>query len=449
MVYSQTTLQSLVNQISALLDDTDGPGGVGGRYWVTEEITLAIQEALRVFGAMTSTWRARGTFNITPATPWYDLSVQLPALRSRSITLNTLITQMQYMLLENPSGIAGTGMSGQVTVASMLQAVQRARNQLVIDVKFPTTVHPSNDFSISAPDGLVQLPDTTVYLHRLAFQDATSGAWSNLWRTDSWAADHNDQYWTVEPATPQSFSQSENSPLTAQLIPPPVNAGGLEAITVDSLEIDIADPDATFGVPDEWINAVLYAALADVFSGGQTDDPLRYQYCTQRYQQAVDAARRARSLIRLQLGTVPLPLDAMANIDAGMPYWRNQAGKPQMAGALYDLVGFAGIPDQGYSVTADVVRSAPIPVALGDVIQIGTEDIDQIINYCVTALLFKCGGSDFTSTIGGLQDFMDACYQRNQILKVKAVNYKAIFDQWGFEQAQRPDRMETKKPVVA
>lgn len=448
MAYSQIILSALIAQISTILDDVvGGPSGTGV-YYVQQEIQYAIYEALRVFGAMTSAWRSRGTFTITPTTPWYDLSVQLPALRSRSWTLNQIIQQMQYMLLENPSGIAGTGMSGQISINDLLSAVQRVRNSFVIDTKFPTTVHPPTDFAVIAPDGLIQLLNSTVYLHRLAFQDGTSGAWSNLWRTDSWATDHNNQLWTVQPATPQSFSQSENSPLTAQLIPPPVNAGGIEAITVDSLEIDITDPNATLGIPDEWAHAVLYGALASVFSGGQADDPLRYQYCAQRYQQAVDAAKMARSLIRLQLANVPLPLDTMASIDAGFPYWRNQPGPPQMAGALYDLVGFAGIPDQSYSVTADVVQSAPLP-GLGDAVQVGPEDIPLLTEYAICTLLLKCGGSDFTSTIGGLQHFMDACVMRNNILKVKAVSYQSTFGQWQFEQAHRPDRMESKPTAAA
>lgn len=445
MSYSQVTLSTLIAQISTILDDTVGGPSGSGVYYVQQEIQYAIYEALLVYGALTSNWRARGIFNITPTTPWYDLSVQLSNLRTRKRTLNSIIQQMQYMLLENPSGIAGTGMSGQVSVGDLLSAVQRVRNSFVIDVKFPTTVHPSNDITVTAPDGMVQLPNTTVYLHRLAIQDATSGAWSNLWRTDAWAADHNNQLWTVEPGTPVSFSQSENSPLTAQLVPPPLNGGNMEAITVDSLEIDITNPNATLGIPDEWSHAVLYGALASVFSGGQTDDPLRYQYCAQRYQQAVEAAKMARSLIRLQLNGVPLPLDSMANIDAGMPYWRNQTGQPQMVGALYDLVGFAGAPGGNYSVAADVVRSAPLP-RLNEAIQIGPEDIPLLVEYSLCLLLFKCGGSDFSSMIGGLQHFMDACIQRNQILKVKAVNYSAIFGQWQFEEAQRPDRIE-RKPV--
>jgi hypothetical protein len=441
MAYTQVTLSVLIAQIQTLLND--GPPGV---YYVQQEVQYAIYEALRVFGALTGNWRQRGIISIGPTTPWYDLSVLLPALRPRVWTLNQVCQQMQYMLLENPSGIAGIGMSGQVGIGDILSAIQRARNSFVIDTKFPFTIHSSPDVSMT-PDGLVTLPNTTVYLHRLAFQDATSGAWSNLWREDAWAADHNNQLWTVQAATPQCFSQSESSPLTAQLIPTPINTGNLEAVTVDSLEIDITNPNATFDIPDEWIYAVMYGALASVLAGGQIEDPLRCQYCIQRYQEAVDMARMAKSVIRMTLGGVPLPLDTLANIDAGMPYWRNQPGKPQMAGQLYDILGFAGIPDQTYSVAVDVVAAAPLP-GLSDPIQIGPEDVPIIVGYCLCLLSFKCGGKDFSDLLPLQDNFLKACVSRNQTLAVKARYLGPIFQQWQYEESQRPDRME-KKPTVA
>jgi hypothetical protein len=251
----------------------------------------------------------------------------------------------------------------------------------------------------------------------------------------------------VQAATPQAFSQSESSPLTAQLIPTPINTGNLEAVTVDSLEIDITNPNATFNIPDEWIWVVMYAALASIFSGGQTQDDFRYQYCLQRYQEGVDMARMAKSVIRTTLGGVPLPLDTLANVDAGFPYWRNQPGKPQMASQLYDILAFAGIPDQTYSVAVDVVAAAPLP-GLNDPIQIGPEDIPLLVLYSLSVLLLKCGGKEMQSTLEGLDTFKKACVSRNQILAVKARYLMPIFGQWQFEEAQRPDRME-RKPVVA
>ena len=441
--YTQFTLDSLAVQLGVLLDDQNE------KYWVRNEKYFSIWEALRTWGSLTNYWRTRGIFNITAATPWYDLSQQLPALRTRTWTLNQLVTQIQYMILENPSGIAGTGMSGQIDINSILQSVQRARNQFVIDVKFPFTVHPSSDITVTPTDGLAQLPDTTIYLHRLSFQDSTSLAYTNLWREDAWAADHNNPLWTLDPGAPKAFSQSELSPLEAQLIPAPVNAGNVEAVTVDSLQIDTTDPNATFNIPDEWIHAVLYAALADLFSAGQMDDFVRYTYCTQRYDQAVDAARMARSVIRTQLNGVPLPMDSLAAIDAGRPFWRNQLARPTTTGVLYDLVAFANAPNGNYSVSADVVQSAPIPVTGGGLIPLGPEDIPSIINYCVTLLTLKCGGNEFKETLPGYDDFLKAAVSRNKILAVKARYMTPIFGQPQMEWANRPDRMETKQGAAA
>ena len=439
--YTQVSLDDLTSQLGVLLQDESAV------YWIEEEKLFAVFEALRMFGAMTSYWRARGTFNITPATPWYDLSVQLPALRPRAWTLNSLVRQMQFMLLEAPS-FTGAGGSGQITVTDILNAIQRGRDQFVIDVQFPYAVHLNTDFSVIAPDGLVQLPDTTIYLHRLTFQDSTSGAYSNLWREDAWATDHNNQLWTLEPGTPQAFSQSENSPLTAQLIPAPVNAGGLEAVTVDSLQMDLTKPATTLGIPDEWVYGIMYSALADIFSAGQTADPLRFTYCDTRYSQIVDAARMARSVIRLQLNGVPLPVDTLAAIDAGNPYWRNHPAKPQMAGILYDLIAVANIPDTGYSILADVVQAAPIPANTSLPIQIGPEDVDVILKYAMTTLLVKCGGQELEACYPGLDDFTKAVGLRNRTLAVKARYLTPLMGQAQSEWAQRPDRLDRKPAAV-
>ena len=82
MAYNQVTLAALITQIQTILDDPSGS------FFVTAEVQYAIYEALRVFGALTGNWRQRGIITISPSTTWYDLSVLLPSLRSRSWTLN-------------------------------------------------------------------------------------------------------------------------------------------------------------------------------------------------------------------------------------------------------------------------------------------------------------------------------------------------------------------------
>ena len=182
MPYTQYTLTSFLAQLGVLLDDQNS------LYWTNPEKTLAVQEGLRVWGAYTNFWRGRGTFNLvsSPPTAFYDLSTVLPALRTRTWTLQQLTQDIQFALLEAGNGISGAGMSGQISVQSILQSIQRARNQVVIDARFPYSY--TAVFASPGPSGQVSFPNTSVYVHRASWQDALSGAWTNLWRDDSWGS---------------------------------------------------------------------------------------------------------------------------------------------------------------------------------------------------------------------------------------------------------------------
>lgn len=419
-----------------LLDDTSE------LYWTQAEKFYAIQEALRVWGAFTNYWRARGTFNLNPAaSPYYDLSVVLPTLRTRTWTLNQLTQEIQFACLEAANGIGGAGMSGQISVTSILQSIQRARNQFVIDARFPYSV-------LTAPaspssQGVVQFTQSAVYVHRAGWQDSFTGTWTNLWREDAWSIDKADPNWTLEPGSPAVYSESELSPLQLQVAPPPLNVGSMELLGVPSMLIDLTNPNATFNVPDEWVHAVKYAALQDIFSAeSQNKDPLRAQYAQMRYQQSIDFCKNARSIMRLLINGVPLPIDAFAAIDAGLPFWRNQQQRPQLAGVLYDFLAFAPTPDQAYGIAADVVQSAPIPLVAGDFIPVGPEDIPHLIDYATHYLTFKCGGQEFKDSFAQYDSFLDACSMRGGINKAKIRYLTPLFGQPQAESAMRPDAME-------
>jgi hypothetical protein len=433
--YQQILLSALITQILSLLDDS------GGLYWQAAECQFAIWEALRVFGATTAFYRQRGTFNIKPTdpnAPYYDMSALLPALRSRSWSLGQMVTEIQYHLLENPSGIGGAGASGQIPIIAILAAIQRARNRFVIDCRLPNAIHP-NFQSVSPPNGLVQFPQSSVFVHRVAWQDA-GGGWANLWRDDAWVFDHSDETWPVDPGMPEAYSEAELSPLQLQMYPPPQNAGTLEAVTVDSLLIDTSNAASTFNIPDEWTHAVKYAAMEELLTGGnQLTDQLRAQYCGQRYQQAVAFARDARSIIRITCNGNPLPIDSMAAMDAGQCFWRNQAGPPQMAGILYDIAIInPATPDQQYGMGADLVTPAPLP-GLNQYVPIGEENLQDIIDYSVNYLLLKCGGVEFKSTMSLLDNFQRAMATRKGVNAAKIRYFEPLFGQWQREQSMRPD----------
>ncbi len=441
MAYTQVTLAQATTQVSVLLDD------LSAKYWTVPEIQYAIWEGLRYWGALTSFWRTRGSFQFDPTapSPFVDLSVALPTLRTRSWTLGQMTQEIQYALLENPSGILGTGMSGQVLISSILNAIARARNRFALDTHLPISIHeafgaPNN------PSGTFNFPQASVFVHRVQWQDQLSGVWTNLWRQDEWALDHGNPQWTIENSGPLTYSEAVLAPLELQLSPPPAAIGTCEALTVDSLVLDLTNANSTFNIPDEWSHAIKWAALADLLTAeSQLHDPLRAQYAESRYQQSVAFAQDARSVIRVQLEGLPLTIDSMAAVDAGIPYWRNQGGgAPYLAGALYDMVcPVPAILGRTYGASADVVQSAPIPTLAPQFLPLGLEDLDHVINYAAHILCFKCGGKEFTDTMSGYDSFMKAVAGRKGINAAKIQYLGPLFGQPQKEQAERPDRMVT------
>ncbi len=444
--YKDVTLSQFITQISYLMDDT------AQKYWTASEIQAATYEALLYWGALTGYWRTRASFNACPysqqfsgptwAPPYVDLSAQLPLLRSRSYTLGQLVQEIQAMLLEATSGVSGAGMSGQITVTAIIDAVQEARNLFVLDAHLPLSYH--WPIANTSQSGIITLPDASVYVHRLAWQ-GVGGQWTPLWRQDAWALDYSLPNWTNQPNTPTSYSESELAPLMVQLVPPPLGGGTVEAFTVDSLTLAVAD-STPLGLPNEWVHAVKYKALSILLSSSsQLNDPLRAQYCQKRYEQYIAFTVNAVSILRVLVNNTPMPLDSLSNYDASDPYWMNTSGSPTAAVCMYDW--FALVPaqlDRLYGVSVDITPCAPLPIPAG-YMPVGTEDLPNIEKYVRHVLSFKCGGKEFTSTMSEYDSYMRSVDGRKRINNAKIQYLEPLFGAGTREWQMRQDQKEEKQ----
>jgi hypothetical protein len=444
--YKDVTLSQFITQISTLMDD---PTQV---YWTVDEIQAVTYEALLYWGALTGYWRTRATFNacqFSPqfqgsawAPPYVDLSQQLPLIRARSYTLGNLVKEIQASLLEAPNGVSGIGMSGQITIAAIISAIQEARNLFVLDAHLPLSYH--WPIANTSQSGIITLPDPSMYLHRLAWQDA-GGQWTPLWGQDTWALDHALPDWTNTPGTPKSYSESELAPLGVQLSPPPLGAGTLEAFTVDSLSLVVADA-TTLGLPNEWVHAVKYKALAILLSSAsQLNDPTRAQYSQKRYEQYVEFAHSAISILRVLVNNTPMPLDSLSNYDASNPYWMNTYGPPEVAVCMYDWVALVPAQlDQLCGMAVDVTPSAPLPT-LAQYMPVGMEDLPNIEKYVRHTLTFKCGGKEFTNTVSEYDSYMRAVDGRKRINKAEIHYLEPLFGAGMRDEQMRRDQAEEKQ----
>ncbi len=448
MAYTVTSLDDLTATLTALLSD---PTNV---FWTQAEIQLAIAEALREWSGATSYWRERGSFNLvipastSPPTFFYDLSVQMPVLRGRTITYAQLLTEIQLHFYEPGVGTAGTNMTAQFDVDSILAALVRARNRFVLDARMPLAVPDPFAVGASSSSGLVTLDEDIVYLHRASWKDA-DGVYSPIFRSDSFARDA--EFSTITGDRPVSLSQAQTMPLQIDLYPPPANGGSLELVVarsvVDTPAAIIADPTITLRLPDDFCHAVKYAAMADLLSmDSKAGDDFRADYCDFRYRSILGAAAAHRSILRVLRAGTPLGLVPLYSLDSKRPSWHQKLGTPDTAGVCYDLLAFAPPARVVTAVTCDVARTAPVPATGTDPIQLGQEELDSIINYCQHYLSLKLGGAEFQQTFSQFDQFQRAAAYRNEILANQARYLVPLFGQPKWEQARQPDANEGSVP---
>tara|TARA_R110000868_G_scaffold49941_3_gene160277 strand:- start:70 stop:1368 length:1299 start_codon:yes stop_codon:yes gene_type:complete len=417
--YSQTTQAQLA---SAILESLNDPTSV---FWATDEINRAINEALLTWGAYSSYWRDRGTFSSAAATPFYDLSVQLPSLRARSYTFGDLVTEIQYHLNEYPAGFALTSQTTQFTSSQIISALGRAANEFNLDSKIAfaqTTIS-----GISTPR--TAITGTVAAIARASWTDSITSVTRALRREDAWSEDSYNPLWTLQPGLPFAFSSAETPPITVNLFPPPLNSGSLNLIYADTEDYSGAASGTIFPIPNEFVHAVKWRAIYSLLgTQGQGYDPFRAKYCAERYESFTQISSLMRSVIRVQINGVPIPMDTIAAMDAGRPNWQSKQGKPSMAGALYDIIALSDVPKTStYAITCDLVRSAPLPTTTTDYIQVGYEELQYILDMARHILSFKLGGEEFQTTFALYDNFQAGAQQRSTILGYQARYLSDLF----------------------
>ncbi|HKT90088.1 MAG TPA: hypothetical protein VJQ59_16705 [Candidatus Sulfotelmatobacter sp.] len=432
--YAYITFGNAKAELAALLDDS------GNVYWSDAELGIYIIESIRTFGGLSRFFRARGAFSLTSGAPFYDLSAEIPALRGYNVTDEDLIKAMEYHLLEPPTPTSWTG-TDQFTLSDLSDALTRRTNQFLLDT---SCVMSSSQIATGVvPSGRFALADTTTIVRQVNFQP-TGGDWVSLWAEDNWSIDAANNS-IQSPGTPEVYSLSETPKLTVRLSPAPNLPGTMELVTVECPAQFTPPSGAAMNVPDDYTWAIKFGALADLFGrDGQARDPMRAQYCEQRYQEGVIAARIAASYLDGQIGNAPLWIDSYVSMQAAIPTWRAAPGTPQIAAALgLNLVAFGPVPDASYGVSFDVVSNATVPSADGDFIQVGREELDVILRYARHLAALKMGGTEFVATFDGWQSMVKLASQMNSQLRAYAKDLWAMRDRAQLDRMFKPEFFPT------
>lgn len=423
MPYTTTTLADAWADMGSRLDD---PSHVR---WPTDELTIYIQQAIRTYNALTNHFREATTFTASNPDLFWDLPTIAPTLRGQTVTVADAVNQIAVQLLEPlPTGSTWNG-TAQFSFDDILQALQQARDTFLFDTGVIVT---RTEIAVPAPagTGLVALPEAIIKLRRCAWKTADNVV-IPLFRDDQWGMNSYGVGWqTASSGRPKAYSVSTQPPLEVQTAPVTTTAGTLDVIGINRGSVPTtADLTQLLGVPDDWVWVVIFGALAQLLQrDGLALDAARAAYCDARWSHGIEMAKASAVLIAGRVSGTPCILGSVVDADAYSPSWQMVPGTPHrmltMGQTLLALWPPPGVPigGGGYTVTLELVRNAPVPVDSTDVIQMGTELLNDVFDYAQHLALFKEGSGQTEQSMALLEQFMSLCGTSVKILNASAPN---------------------------
>jgi hypothetical protein len=431
--------QQLAQRLSITLTATS--------FWTDTELGLILAEALRTYGSITQFWKERGVFNTVAGTPFYDLTLQLPALLGQTLTDRDMILQLQYALMENKGISSQSSWLGteQFTLDDLTQALQRRRNQLLVETGIMLTN--SQPAVPPSPIGRVPLDQSVIdvrWASWVGLDDDGDPVYYRLQRSDEFALNAFTRGWAQNASRPTEYSVAVTPPVSLQLAPPPNDVGSLDMLSVNAgANFDPANSATRLGIPDDLAWVLKWGALADLFArAGLSQDLLRARYCEMRWRQGVEIARMQSPLMNAQIQGSEIQISSLEDLERfDTTYWRNTSDQPTKVGVCgYNMIALSKVPDAVYSVTGDVARKAPIPVNDGEYVQMSKEELDVILDYAEHVAVSKQGGDTLTNSLPLMNNFYRMASIRNQRMRANAAFFDALGDRAIRPKEQHPRR---------
>jgi hypothetical protein len=383
---------------------------------VDAELGIYIQQALRMFNALTYTWKVDYVFN--PATLWNSLGTLPTSPRLRTLTDAYCYTQMQYMLLEPPTGGIWTG-TPQFNIADFAQALQGRRDevlqisncnqQLMAGIPLmPTTRR-------------TVLPDNVIEVARVRYLASLPGSPPippvTLYRDDFVAQEFYEyNFLQATQGPPQTFMLSSEPPLSWDVDIPPNLPGTYEAVTLLSGQPFVPPASALLNIPDDFSWMLIWGALSDLLGReSEAVDRQRADYCLKRYLDGVNLLLKSPWIMLANVTGVACTTQSIVAADRYSPEWDSS---PTTFGPFIVTGGidFFASP-QGTSIGLTVLGNAPVPVLDGDFIQVSRSNWDTILDLAQALATFKLGGEEFQGALELEARAIQACAAENSRLK--------------------------------
>jgi len=428
------TMAQAVQQLGQRLAiDTTQPNN----FWTNSELQIYISQALRQYNSLVWYWRKDFQFNSQNL--WNSLGTLAGSPRLRTLTDTYCYTEMEYMLLELPSGGTWTG-TNQFSITDLSQALQRRRDEMIQVSNCGQTL--LANIPLTPNTIRTELPDNIIDVERVRYIPQT-GDPTTLYRDDTIANEfYNAPLYELEAGTRQTFSLSSEPPLSWQVDIPPDQAGTYEAVVLQS-GAPFNPPDSTLlNIWNDHAWVLEYGALADLLGReSEATDRERAAYCQKRYMDGLQLMLKTPWIELGKINGAAVSLDSIYAMDRFSPDWDSDPSGfgPNIVVGGTDFI--AAPVNSGIGCT--VLANAPVPSSPSDFIQCSRSDWEIVILLAQSRACWKMGGGEWKASLELEKQAIQSCSAENSRLRSLGA-FGDVLDQRGLQQERDVNRYNKK-----
>ena len=427
-MYSWLQFVTARQQLASRLADS------GNVFWADAENGLYIKKALRIFNALTYTWKTDYVYSSSNL--WNSLGLLTGSPRLRTLTSNDAFTMMEYHLMEPPTGGIWTGTS-QFTISDFAQALQRRRDEILQISNCNQSL--LSNIALTPNTRRTILPDTVIDVERVRFisiatkqvgygqggygQGGYGGGTTvpavetTLYRDDTVALEfYEAPLYQQNSGTPQTFGLSSEPPLSWDVDIPPNQPGTYEAVVLQSGAAFNPPASTLLGIPDDFAWVLEWGAIADLLGReSEATDRQRSAYCLRRYQDGLNLLLKTPWVMLGKVDGVACDMPSIVAMDRYQPEWDSS---PTSFGpcVVLDGIDFLAAP-VGSGIGVTVLANAPVPVLDSDYVQVSRSNWDTVLDLSQMLACFKMGGAEFQQALELESRAIQACSAENSRLK--------------------------------
>lgn len=203
------------------------------------------------------------------------------------ITDQYVANDIIYAMLENGQYDANlTLLTSMFTLQEIVDAMNRVQQQFLLETGMITT---RTTIAGITGQGKYSVPVDSIRPRRLTWTGPGTTTQS-LTQVDTWELDNGASTWPSDRGVPIAWWETTLPQQQVGIALSPNTAGTIGLLYI-ALATTLTDTGVLFAVPNDWLPYIFWGTLHDLLSSdGQSYDPVRAQYCDQRFQEGIELA---------------------------------------------------------------------------------------------------------------------------------------------------------------